>query len=112
MIRSILILLVATAAAHAERIIPPSNLFRDPRFVKDFVGSYGFLSDVEPKVSSDEQALLTKVREMFEASRFKEAEQEIVRFIKETEGAHRSGKTTRRNQSGARVCLRKSLLPG
>lgn len=85
MIRSILILLLATAAAHAERIIPPSNLFRDPRFVKDFVGSYGILSDVEPKVSADEQALLAKVREMFEGSRFKEAEQEVVRFIKETE---------------------------
>ncbi len=85
MIRSILILLLATAAAHAERIIPPSNLFRDPRFIRDFVGSYGFLSDVEPKVSADEQALLTQVRESFEASRFKEAEQEIVRFVKETE---------------------------
>jgi tetratricopeptide (TPR) repeat protein len=85
MIRSILILLAAAATAHAERIIPPSNLFRDPRFVKDFVGSYGFLSDVEPKVSADEQELLAKVREMFENNRFKEAELEIVRFIKETE---------------------------
>ena len=85
MIRSILILLIATATMHAERIIPPSNLFRDPRFLKDFVGSYGFLSDVEPKVSSDEQALLTEVRELFEASKFKQAEQEIVRFVKETE---------------------------
>lgn len=85
MIRSILILLVAAATAHAERIIPPSNLFRDPRFLKDFVGSYGFLSDVEPKVSADEQALLTEVRELFEASKFKQAEQEIVRFVKETE---------------------------
>ncbi len=45
------------------------------------MGSYGFLSDVEPKVSSEEQELLVKVRELFEASRFREAEQEIVRFI-------------------------------
>ena len=81
----LLLLLLATATAGAATIIPPSNLFRDPSFVKDFVGSYGFLSDVEPKVSPDEQALLIKVREMFEASKFKEAEQEIVRFIKETE---------------------------
>ena len=86
MIRSILILLfVATANTYAERIIPPSNLFRDPRFVKDFVGSYGFLSDVEPKVSADEQTLLVKVRDLFEGSKFKEAEQEVLAFIKETE---------------------------
>lgn len=69
----------------AQRITPPTNLFRDPTFVRDFVGSYGFLSDVEPKVSNDEQALLVTVREMFEAGRFREAEQEIVRFIQEVE---------------------------
>ena len=81
----LLLLLIASATAGAARIIPPSNLFRDPEFVKEFVGSYGFLSDVEPRVSADEQALLITIREMFEASRFKEAEDEIVRFIKETE---------------------------
>jgi tetratricopeptide (TPR) repeat protein len=82
MLRPILaIALLGTLAAHAERIIPPANLFRDPTFVRDFVGSYGFLSDVEPKVSTEEQALLVTVREMFEGSRFRDAEQEIVRFI-------------------------------
>jgi tetratricopeptide (TPR) repeat protein len=77
----IAIALLGTLSAHAERIIPPSNLFRDPAFVRDFVGSYGFISDVEPKVSTEEQELLGTVREMFEASRFRDAEQEIVRFI-------------------------------
>lgn len=82
MFRPILaIAFLGTLAVHAERIIPPTNLFRDPKFVRDFVGSYGFLSDVEPKVSTEEQALLVTVREMFEASRFRDAEQEIVRFI-------------------------------
>lgn len=82
MLRPIItIVLLGTLAVHAERIIPPANLFRDPAFVRDFVGSYGFLSDVEPKVSSEEQALLVIVREKFEASQFREAEQEIVRFI-------------------------------
>lgn len=82
MLRPILaIALLGTLAAHAERIIPPTNLFRDPTFVRDFVGSYGFLSDVEPKVSTEEQALLVIVREKFEASQFRDAEQEIVRFI-------------------------------
>ena len=86
MLRPILaISLLGTLAVHAQRIIPPSNLFRDPKFVRDFVGSYGFISDVEPKVSSEEQALLGTVREMFEASRFREAEQEIVRFIQTIE---------------------------
>jgi tetratricopeptide (TPR) repeat protein len=82
MFRPILILsFLFVVSSHAERIIPPTNLFRDPAFVRDFVGSYGFLSDVEPKVSSEEQALLVTVREMFEAGKFREAEQEIVRFI-------------------------------
>ena len=85
MLRSLFLILLFPASLAAERIIPPSNLFRDPKFVKDFVGSYGFLSDVEPKVSQDEQALLVKVRELFDSSRFREAEQEVVRFIKETE---------------------------
>ena len=74
MLRPIItIALLGTLAVHAERIIPPANLFRDPAFVRDFVGSYGFLSDVEPKVSSEEQALLVIVREKFEASQLREA---------------------------------------
>ena len=77
----ILAFLLCVPGVKAERITPPSNLFRDPTFVRDFVGSYGFLSDVEPKVSNEEQELLVTVREMFEAGNFREAEQEIVRFI-------------------------------
>jgi tetratricopeptide (TPR) repeat protein len=69
----------------AQPIIPPSNLFRDPKFVRDFVGSYGFLSDVEPRVTADEQAVLGTIRELFDQSKFREAEAELVRFIKETE---------------------------
>ncbi len=84
-LRSALLLAAAVLPASADKIIPPSHLFRDPKFVKDFVGSYGFLSDVEPKVSADEQALLVKVRELFDKSQFTAAEQEIVRFIKEVE---------------------------
>lgn len=79
------VLFVLPMAALADRIIPPANLFRDPAFIKDFVGSYGFLSDVEPKVSIDEQAALTTIRDLFEKSQFAQAEQEIIRFIKETE---------------------------
>ena len=85
MIRIILILTLANAALSAQAIIPPSNLFRDPQFIRDFVGSYGFLSDVEPKVSADEQAALATIRDLFEQSKFREAEAELGRFIKETE---------------------------
>lgn len=69
----------------AERIIPPSNLFRDPTFVREFVGSYGFHSDIEPQVSAAESRQLVKIRELFEKNQFSAAEQELVRFIKQTE---------------------------
>jgi tetratricopeptide (TPR) repeat protein len=82
---TLLITLSALVPAKAETIIAPANLFRDPKFVREFVGSYGFLSDVEPRVSTEEQALLTQVRDLFEKSQFITAEQEIVRFIQETE---------------------------
>lgn len=78
-------ILLFASVLSAQSIIPPTNLFRDPTFVRDFVGSYGFHSDVEPKVSGDEQALLSTIREMFESGRFREAEQEIVRFIQTIE---------------------------
>jgi tetratricopeptide (TPR) repeat protein len=88
LMRSILVslsLALATGSAAAEKIIPPSNLFRDPQFVREFVGSYGFHSEVEPKVSPEESRVLVKLRELFEKGRFKEAETELVRFIKQVE---------------------------
>ena len=69
---------MVAGSAVAEKIIPPSNLFRDPQFVRDFVGSYGFHSEVEPKVSPEESRILVKLRELFEKSRFSEAESELV----------------------------------
>lgn len=81
----ILLAAASVLPADAEKISAPAILYRDPRFVKDFVGSYGFLSDVEPKVSAEEQALLARVRELFEKNQFIAAEQEVVRFIKEVE---------------------------
>lgn len=80
-----MLLLLAGLASAQQRIIPPANLFRDPEFVKSFVGSYGILSDVEPRVSAAEQELLVNVSELFEQSRFAEAERAIVQFIDETE---------------------------
>lgn len=88
MSRILLVPVILTAlavTAGAQRIVTPPALFRDPGFIKEFVGSYGILSDVEPRVSADEQAMLGTVRELFEASKFKEAESAILEFIKETE---------------------------
>jgi tetratricopeptide (TPR) repeat protein len=85
MLRFIVIPLLMLASLPAGQIIPPSNLFRDPKFVRDFVGSYGFLSDVEPKVTAAEQALLGTIRELFDQSKFREAEAALAAFIKETE---------------------------
>jgi tetratricopeptide (TPR) repeat protein len=81
------LLFAAAVAPHAsaQRINAPAMLFRDPKFVRDFVGSYGILSDIEPAVTADEQALLTKVQDLFAKNQTSTAEQEIVRFIRETE---------------------------
>lgn len=79
------LLVLGAIPALAERIIPPRNLFRDPQFVREFVGSYGFISDIEPRVTEAESRQLVKLRELFEAGKFGEAEQSLVRFIKETE---------------------------
>ena len=85
MLRLFIILTLLPSALCGQPIIPPSNLFRDPKFVREFVGSYGFLSEVEPKVSADEQAALATIREKFDQSKFREAEAELARFIQETE---------------------------
>jgi tetratricopeptide (TPR) repeat protein len=93
MFRTPLIFIIATASLTAQPIIPPSNFFNDPKFIKEFVGSYGFLSDVEPRISADEQTALAAIRDLFEQSKFKEAEAELARFIKETEEPKDSKKT-------------------
>lgn len=80
-----LVFLATTLGAVAERIIPPGNLFRDPRFVREFVGSYGFNSEVEPEISPAEQRALVKIRELFGEGKFSEAEQLLVNFIQRVE---------------------------
>lgn len=68
-----------------ESPIAPAELFRQPGFAKDFVGSYGILSDVEPDVSDTEQKLLTRLQPLFDGSKFSEAETMLIQYIKETE---------------------------
>jgi len=85
MLHSFIPYMLLITVVSAQQIIPPSNLFRDPRFVRDFVGSYGFLSDVEPRVSMEEQEALMGIRELFDQSKFREAEAQLAAFIQETE---------------------------
>jgi tetratricopeptide (TPR) repeat protein len=82
LVTSALLLAVFHGAATAAIVTKPS-LFSDPKFAKEFVGSYGILSDVEPRVSAPEQELLGRVRDLFEASKFKEAEAEIQKFMED-----------------------------
>lgn len=79
------ILCSSAVPAPAQGLRPPGALFRDPQFLRAFVGSYGILSEVEPKVSSEESQQLVKLGELFGAGRFAEAETELIRFIKEVE---------------------------
>jgi tetratricopeptide (TPR) repeat protein len=75
--------LAAALSAAARPIVTAPSLFSDPKFAKEFVGTYGILSDVEPRVSAPEQELLGRVRELFEASKYKEAEAEIQKYMEE-----------------------------
>jgi tetratricopeptide (TPR) repeat protein len=79
-----ILLLAVSACASAQGINAPAMLFRDPTFIKEFVGSYGILSDIEPSISADERVLLARVQELFAKNEISAAEQEIVRFIKES----------------------------
>ena len=67
-----------------ESLIAPTALFRQPGFAKEFVGSYGILSEVEPDVTDTEQKLLGQLQGLFAESKFKEAENQLVLYIKET----------------------------
>lgn len=67
-----------------ESLIAPAPLFRQPGFAKEFVGSYGILSEVEPDVTDTEQKLLGRLQALFAESKFKDAENQLVLYIKET----------------------------
>ena len=71
------------AALLAEPIKVPPGLFRTPEFKARFVGSYGFLPEVEPKVDQDEARLIAELAEYLSLSRFKDAEKRLLEFIKE-----------------------------
>ena len=52
------LLLPATAYAQKKGFKVDQSFFKDPKFIESFVGSYGALPQVEPKVSEEENQLL------------------------------------------------------
>lgn len=77
--------LITSPVLAAPDLILPQQLFQQPEFAKEFVGSYGILSDVEPKVSDAEQQLLGRLQTLFSEAKFKDAENLLIAFIKEVE---------------------------
>lgn len=64
----------------AESLTIPGSLFKSPEFKANFIGSYGFLPNVEPKVNRDELEFLVKLREPIEKNQLKQAEAMIKQF--------------------------------
>ena len=78
---SIIFFISTISALWAEPIRLSPSFFRSEDFKKSFVGSYGFLAPVEPKVSRAESELLVEVREHFDAGQFSQAESKLKRYI-------------------------------
>jgi tetratricopeptide (TPR) repeat protein len=86
LLKSILVTFITTSSALADDFTNAIKAqMQSPSFAKEFVGSYGILSDIEPQVSDAEQKVLTRLQVLFSESKFKDAENLLIAFIKETE---------------------------
>jgi tetratricopeptide (TPR) repeat protein len=93
-ISTLLLALVVSSSALADDFTNTVKAqLLTPQFAKEFVGSYGILSDIEPQVSDPEQKLLTRLQVLFSESKFKDAENLLIAFIKETESPTDPAKT-------------------
>lgn len=79
--RTIILVALLVGNLAAEPFKVSKEQFRSPEFIKGFVGAFGFLSPVEPKVDREESELLADLADLFSDARFREAEAEIVDFI-------------------------------
>lgn len=62
-------LIAATAFGQSNRIIEiAGELWSDPSFVKEFVGSYGFLAGYEPPISDEEKEALRSLIDLIKVS--------------------------------------------
>tara|TARA_A100001037_G_scaffold306864_1_gene357684 strand:- start:25896 stop:27416 length:1521 start_codon:yes stop_codon:yes gene_type:complete len=74
---------LAMGSAMAKPIPISPTQFQSRDFVKAFIGSYGFLSPVEPKVDTEEAELLVDLQELFGQGRYAEVEKRLSAFIRE-----------------------------
>ena len=70
-------------AVYGQKVKVSPEWFKTPDFRKKFVGSYGFLPKVEPKVDQEEASFIAELSEVLGAQRFKDAEKRLLTFIKE-----------------------------
>ena len=82
-VRAICLFPLLISGLLAEPIKVSPEWFRTTEFRKRFVGTYGFLPEVEPKVDPEEARLIAELSEILSTGRFKEAETRLVAFIKE-----------------------------
>jgi len=95
--KSLLLFFLSISLASAQAIRLSPSLFSSADFKKSFVGSYGFLPLVEPKINRDEADFLAELSEVLAASRFGEAEQRIKGFIYQQRNPPPAEKKTRKN---------------
>jgi tetratricopeptide (TPR) repeat protein len=71
----------ASGVARADEKDDIAAIWKDPRFQKQFVGSYGINADVEPRVTPDEVKILEKIRPLM-AEKLPEAEAALIKAMK------------------------------
>lgn len=82
-IRPFCYLLLGLSSLFAEPLKVSPELFRTPEFKQRFVGSYGILPAVEPKVDQEEAGVIAELSEILSLGRFDEAEKHLLGFIQE-----------------------------
>ena len=75
--------LLGISSLHAAPMKISPSLFQNSDFKQRFVGSYGFLPEVEPKVDREEGLVIAELSELLSLSRFKQAEKRLLDFISE-----------------------------
>lgn len=82
-LRSCILFLLTELVIFSQVIKVSPEWFKTPDFGKKFVGSYGFLPRVEPKVDQEEAMLIAELSEILAAQKFKEAESRLLAFVEE-----------------------------
>ena len=77
------LLLSVASSVLADPITLPRKFFNNEDFRRSFVGSYGFLPTVEPKVDGEESRALADLTPLFDTGKFSQAESQLSAFIRE-----------------------------